>query len=63
MPPMPSQRTARIASVGKESLVLRIRQTQGILLVVAGSDVLRVGRQIAHRKRSIITCLPIALYV
>jgi hypothetical protein len=36
---------------------LRVRQAYGILLIAPGSDVLRVGREIAHRKRSIIACL------
>ena len=50
------------ASVSQEGVVFRVRQTYGILLVVASSDVLRVGRQVAHRKRSIITCLRSAQY-
>ena len=45
------------ASVSQEGVVFRVRQTYRILLVMASSDVLRVGGQIAHRKRSIIACL------
>jgi hypothetical protein len=41
-------------------VVFRVRQTYGILLVMASSDVLRVGGQVAHRKRSIIACFPAA---
>ena len=45
------------ASVSQEGVVFRVRQTYRILLVMASSDVLRVGGQVAHRKRSIIACL------